>query len=186
MKPATDALFNWIKVLMTNDEFTYCNFWHFHIKPGTKVHGASMPHEYRISRMDVPNWNYENRQEPMMCINLSTVGNYISCFVWIKRPEVLRAQGDNYRRDYSSLKLKDLIDFMAVFNNCIEQQRKQNFEIYYINPYDEDNRMTTKDFINHNPKMVENHKIFVDTLLNFLDKRNKQNKELKKIKSDFK
>jgi hypothetical protein len=34
--------------------------------------------------------------------------------------------------------------------------------------------------------MVENHKIFVDSLLDFLDKREKQNQELKKIKGDFK
>ena len=186
MKPATDALLNWIKVLMTNDEFTYCDLWHHHVKPGTKVPAASMPHEFRITKMNVPNWNYQNRQDPMLWLHFTTDGNKISLDVWIKRPEVLRAQGDDYRKKYKDLKLKDVIDFMAVYNNCIDQQRSQNLEIYYINPYQENNRITTKDFVNHNPKMVENHKIFVDTLMNFLDKREKQNQELKKIKSDFK
>ena len=187
MKPATDALLNWMKVLYTHEAFTFCEFRHHYIKPGTKVHAASMPHEFRISKMDVPNWNYENRQHPVILLNFTTSGNYISVYVWIKRPEVLRAQGDDYRKEFTNLKLKDVIDFMGVFNNSIElQQRQQNLEIYFINPYDEDNRITTKDFINHNPKMVENHKIFVDSLLNFLDKREKQNQELKKIKGDFK
>lgn len=186
MKPATDALKNWIKVLMTNDEFTYSEFRHFHVKPGTKVHGASLPHEFRIAKMDVPNWNYQNRQNPVLLLNLTTDGNKVRVYVWIKRPEVLRALGDDYRKEYTDLKLKDVIDFMAVFNNCIEQQRKQNLEIYYINPYEEDNRISTKDFLKHNTKMVENHYTFVNSLLDFLNKREKQNQELKKIKGDFK
>lgn len=186
MKPATDALLNWMKVLMTNDEFTYCEFRHFHFKPGTKVPAANMPHQFRIAKMDVPDWNYQNRQDPLLLLNLTTDGNKVSFNVWIKRPEVLRALGADYRKDYKDLKLKDVIDFMDVFNNCIEQQRKQNLEIYYINPYEEDNRITTKNFINQYPQMVENHKIFVDSLLDFLDKREKQNQELKKIKGDFK
>lgn len=186
MKPVTDALKNWIKVLMTNDEFTYSEFRHFHFKPGTKVPAACMPHEFRIAKMDVPDWNYQNRQNPVLLFNLTTDGNKICVRVCIKRPEVLRALGEDYRKEYKDLKLKDVIDFMEIFNNCIEQQRKQNLEIYYINPYEEDNRITTKDFIKHNPKMVENHKIFIDTLLNFLDKREKQNITVKAIKNDFK
>lgn len=185
MKPATDALLNWMKVLYTHDEFVYCEFWHHHVKPGTKVPAASMPHQFRISKMNVPDWNYENRQDPVLWFNFTPNGNEVSVYVWIKRPEILGALGDDYRKEYKDLKLKDLIDFMAVFNNCIEQQRKQNLEIYYINPYQKDNRITTKDFIKHNPKMVENHKIFVDTLFDFLNKREKQNQELKKIKGDF-
>ena len=186
MKPATDALLNWMKVLYTHDVFAYCEFWHHHFKPGTKVPAASMPHQFRISKMNVPDWNYQNRQDPVLWFNFTPNGNEISVYVWIKRPEVLGALGDDYRKEYTGLKLKDVIDFMAMFNNCIEQQRKQNLEIYYINPYEENNRITTKDFIKHNPKMVENHKIFVDSLLDFLNKREKQNQELKKIKGDFK
>ena len=186
MKPATDALLNWMKVLYTHDVFAYCDFWHHHIKPGTKVPAASTPHQFRIAKMEVPNWNYENRYDPMLWLSFTTNGHYIRVYVFIKRPEVLRGLGDDYRKEYRDLKLKDVIDFMDVFNNCIEQQRKQNLEIYYINPYEEDNRITTKDFINHNPKMIENHKIFVDSLLDFLNKREKQNQELKKIKNDFK
>lgn len=186
MKPATDALLNWMKVLYTHDEFAYCDFWHHHVKPGTKWPAASMPHQFRIAQINVPDWNYENRQEPVMWLNFTTEGNKISVYLWIKRPEVIRALGDDYHKEYTNLKLKDVIDFMVVFKNCMEQQRKQNFEIYYINPYEKDNRISTKDFIKHNPKMIENHKIFVDTLLDFLDKREKQNQELKKIKGDFK
>jgi hypothetical protein len=186
MKPATDALLNWMKVLYTHDEFTYCDFWHHHVKPRTKVPAASMPQQFRIAQFNVPNWNYENMQDPVMWLNFTTEGNKISVYVWIKRPEVLRALGDDYRKEYTNLKLKDVIDFMAVFKNCMEQQRNQNFGIYYINPYQKDNRISTKDFVKHNPQMVDNHKIFVDTLLDFLTKREKQNQELKKIKGDFK
>lgn len=186
MKPATDALLNWMKVLYTHDEFAFCEFWHHHIKPGTKVPAAKMPHLFRISKMNVPNWNYENRQEPVMWLSFSTDRNEISVYLWIKRPYVLGELGDDYRKEYTELKLKDIIDFMAVFNNCVETQMKQNLEIYYINPYQEDNRITTKAFINQYPQMYENHKNFVNSLIGFLDKRTKQNQELKKIKGDFK
>lgn len=188
MKPATDALLNWMKVLYTHDVFAYCDFWHHHVKPRTKVPAASMPHQFRISKMDVPDWYYENRLEPVLWLNFTPSGNKISVYVWIKRPEVLRELGDDYRKEYTELKLKDVIDFMAVFNNCIEKQPQyiQNLEIYYINPYKKDNRITTKKFIKQYPQMVENHKIFVDSLLDFLDIREKQNQELKKIKGDFK
>lgn len=186
MKPATDALLNWMKVLYTHDEFAYCEFWHHHFKPGTKVPAASMPHQFRISKWNVPNWNYENQQDPVMWLSFSTDRNEISVYLYIKRPYVLGALGDDYRKEYTGLKLKDVIDFMAVFNNCIEQHRKENLEIYYINPYEKDNRITTKAFINQYPKMFENHKNFVDGLFDFLDKREKQNQELKKIKGDFK
>ena len=147
-----------------------------------------MTHKKKKKKMNVPDWNYENRQEPMLGINFTPSGNKISVYVWIKRPEVLRALGDDYRKEYTELKLKDVIDFMTVFNSCIEKQPqyKQNLEIYYINPYEKDNRITTKNFIKQYPQMVEKHKICVDSLLDFLDKREKQNQELKKFKGDFK
>ena len=186
MKPAADALLNWMKVLYTHDVFVYCEFWHHHVKPNTKVPAACMPHYFRITKINIPNWNYVNQHFPLLALNFTTDRNEICIHLCIKRPEVLREQGDDYHKEYTGLKLKDVIDFMEVFNNCVEQQRKQNLEIYYINPYQEDNRITTKDFVNLYPNMVENHKKFVESLFAFLDKREKQNITLKDIKKDFK
>lgn len=186
MKPATDALFNWMKVLMTNEEFTYCNFWHHHFKPGTKVPAASMPHDFRITKWDVPDWNHEGRQDPLLALNLITDRTNINVYLWVKRPDVLRALGDDYHKNYTGLKLKDLIDFMEMFNNSVEGQDRNNLQIYYINPYEKDNRIYTKDFVKHNQQMVDNHKIFVDALFDFFDKRVKQNEALKNVKKDFK
>lgn len=186
MKPVTDALLNWMKVLFIHDELAYCDFWHHHVKPNTKVPAACVGHEFRITTMDIPNWNYENQQHPVLVLNFTPYRNKICIYVWIKRPEILRELGDDYRKNYTDLKLKDVIDFMEVFNNCIEQQKEQNLEIYYINPYQEDNKISTKDFIKQQPKMIENHKIFIDTLFGFLNKREKQNLAVKEIKKDFK
>lgn len=184
MKPATDALFNWMKVLYTHDVFAYCDFWHHHVKPNTKFPAASLPHEFRITKINVPNWNYENQYLPVFSLNLTTDRNEISVHLCIKRPDVLRELGGDYNKNYTSLKLKDLIDFMEVFNNVIEQRK--NLEIYYINPYKKDNRIYTKDFIKYQPDMVEKHKKFVNALFAFLDKREKQNMAVKEIKKDFK
>jgi len=184
MKPATDALFNWMKVLYTHDVFAFCEFWHHHFKPNTKVPAASLPHEFRITKTNVPNWNYENQQLPVFSLNFTTDGAKISVYLYIKRPDVLRELGDDYHKNYTSLKLKDVIDFMEVYNNVIEQQK--NLDIYYINPYQKNNRIYTKDFIKYQPDMVEKHKKFVDTLFSFLDKREKQNMAVKEIKKDFK
>lgn len=186
MKPVTDALLNWMKVLYTHDEFAYCDFWHHHVKPNTKVPAACMPHEFRITKINVPNWNYENQHLPVFALNFTTDRNKICVRVCIKRPEVLRALGDDYHKEYTNLKLKDVIDFMEIFNNCIEQQRKQNLEIYYINPYQENTRISTKYFVQSEPIMVEIHKNFINNLMSFLDKREKQNLAVKEIKKDFK
>lgn len=183
MKPVTDALLNWMKVLYTHDEFAYCEFWHHHVKPNTKVPAASMPHSFRIAKINIPNWNYENQHLPLFLLNFTTNRNEIGVEFRIKRPEVLRALGDDYHKEYTSLKLKDVIDFMEVFNNSIEQH--QNLEIYYINPYEKDKRISTKYFIKSEPKMVKNHKNFIDALFAFLDKREKQNMAVKEIKKDF-
>ena len=184
MKPVTDALLNWMKILYTHDVFAYCEFWHHHVKPNTKVPAASLPHEFRITKTNVPNWNYENQHLPVFSLYFVPDGAKISVRVFIKRPDVLRALGDDYKKEYTSLKLKDVIDFMEVYNTNIEQH--QNLEIYYINPYKKDNRINTKDFIKYQPDMVEKHKKFVDALFAFLDKREKQNMAVKEIKKDFK
>lgn len=184
MKPVTDALLNWMKVLYTHDVFAYCDFWHHHVKPRTKVHAASMPHEFRITKTNVPNWNYQNQHLPVFTLNFTTECNKICVHLCIKRPDVLRALGDDYSKKYTTLKLKDVIDFMEVFNNCIDQQK--NLDIYYINPYKKDFIITTMDFVKYQQSMVENHKKFVDSLFAFLDKREKQNLAVNEIKKDFK
>lgn len=86
MKPVSDALLNWMKVLYTHDEFAYCNFWHHHVKPRTKVPAASMPHTFRIAKYDVPTWIHENQREPVLAINLIPDRDYISVYVRVKRP----------------------------------------------------------------------------------------------------
>lgn len=184
MKPVTDALLNWMKVLYTHDVFAYCEFWHHHVKPRTKVPAASLPHEFRIAKTNVPNWNYENQHLPVFTLNFTTECNKICVHLCIKRPDVLRTLGDDYCKKYTSLKLKDVIDFMEVFNNSIDQQK--NLEIYYINPYQKNHRIKTEDFINYYPSMAENHKKFVEALFAFLDKREKQNMAVNEIKKDFK
>lgn len=184
MKPVTDALLNWMKVLYTHDVFAYCEFWHHHVKPRTKVPAASMPHSFRITKINVPNWNYENQHLPLFALNFTTNGTKISVDFCIKRPDVLRALGDDYRKEYTALKLKDVIDFMEVFNNSSEQNK--NLEIYYINPYQKNHRINTEDFIKYQPSMVESHKKLVNALFAFLDKREKQNLAVNEIKKDFK
>lgn len=183
MKPVTDALLNWMKVIFLHDVFAYCEFWHHHVKPGTKVPAAKQPHDFRITKFSVPDWVHENQRLPLFTLYFTTVRDEIRVHVIIKRPDVLGAFGDDYRREYTTLKLKDVIDFMEVFNKCMEQQ---NIEIYYINPYQKNNRIYTNDFIKFQPKMYEDHKKFVDSLFAFLDKREKQNIAVIKLKDDFK
>ena len=115
MKPVTDALLNWMKVLYTHDEFAYCEFWHHHVKPGTKVPAAKQPHSFRIAKFSVPDWVHANQRLPLFTLNFTTDRNEICVNFRIKRPDVLRALGDDYFKEYTTLKLQDVIDFMEVF-----------------------------------------------------------------------
>ena len=181
MKPAADAVKNWAKELLTNKEFSYSNF--------KQIKYNSFPTCYQIEIDNIPNYNNAN-QKFALYIQITSSETLVSTKISFEYPDIYyhikykEKRFDN-RKEYTHLKCKDLIEFKKLYSNYAEQNENTFLRIHYINPKFHDN-------FNYDVYMKENKQYldrFIDTvesLFAFLDKREKQNQELKKIKSDFK
>ena len=182
MKPATDAVKNWAKELLTNKEFSYSNF--------RQIKYNSFPTCYQIEIDNIPNYNNERLQKNALTIQITSSGEFVYTKISFEYPDIYyhikykEKRFDN-RKEYTHLKCKDLIEFKKLYSNYAERNENTFLRIHYINPKFHDN-------FNYNEYMKENKQYldrFIDTvesLFAFLDKREKKNEALKNVKKDFK
>lgn len=187
MKPASDALNNWIKTLITNHNHSRMKF--IPINDSKYDRGTS----YIIEFGSVPNYQAKE-EDTLIRIWLSTYfmnkpnNNHIHTNIMITKPSVLRT---NKPQDSSCfcincdrLKCKDIKDFIEYF-------RKSYTKIDYI--YYSHNTLIAYHPDDHVEKFKELNAYdykqimdFFDGCKSFLEKRNETNKRVKDAKKDFK
>lgn len=187
MKPASDALNNWIKTLITNHNYSRMKF--IPMNDNKNDLGTS----YVIEFGSVPHFQ-SKREDSLIRIFMSTYymnqpnNNHIYTHIMITKPSVLRTgkpqDSSWFYIDCDRLKCKDIKDFIEYFKkgfyNINDVYYRPNSLIAY-NPDDYAEKF--KEFNAYDYKQIMN---FFEGCKSFLEKRNVTNKRVNDAKKDFK
>ena len=187
MKPVTSALHNWMSALMVNKYFQWATFRH--LGPGA---GSIHYNQYQIWRTQVPEHRSHcmNYKEILKISLSNSYSNHIYVSVIIEQPDVIyQIDGEN-RKEYTNLKLKDIIDFMKMYTENFESQMGRGastcYGLYFAKPFEDGLMKTIKEFIARNTKAYNEYKNMVNTCFEFLDKREAMNIRIAATNKDFK
>lgn len=191
MKPAVSALNDWLKTIIVHKSFNYLHIYKCTPHFATIELGFAQQYNY------VSN-NYEDRNIAKIDLCVDEINGKLTNVVklHLETPTGLVPSSNSYYskiQTYQNITLKNLIDFVDLFNSLYRNRKDSLFHLYNIPNYN--NMGFTHDYKPFNGSFEEyfkkhqkeNDKFleYRETLFNFFDKNSKINAKKKDVKKDF-